>query len=101
MIQLCDVYDAVLDENNILCSSTAISVDLYTPAIVQRYWFYTTSSWHSLVLLISLGFVHSSGKYQVLHPYEIASQTTAKYIVFTFWKEAPHIEAVSWVSAAI
>ena len=53
------------------------------------------SSWRSLVLLISLGFVHFSGKYQVLHPYEIAGRTTAEYIVRAFWKEAPYVEAVS------
>ena len=59
------------------------------------------SSWRSLVLLISLGFVHFSGKYQVLHPYEIAGRTMAEHIVRAFWKEAPYMEAVSQVSAAI
>ena len=85
----------------ILYFSITISVNLYYPAIVRRYKFYTISSWRSLVLLISLGFVHSGSKYQVLYPYEIASRTTAEYIVRAFWKGAPYIEAVSRVSVAI
>ena len=59
------------------------------------------SSWHSLILLISLGFVHSGDKYQVLHPYKIAGRTIAEYIIRAFWKEAPYIEAISRVSMAI
>jgi hypothetical protein len=83
-----------------LCSSTAIGVDLYAPAIVRRHRFCATSSWRNLVLLISLGF-YSSGEYQVLHPYKIAGWTTIEYIVRAFWKEAPYVEAVSRVSVAI
>ena len=58
-------------------------------------------SWHNLILLIFLGFIHFGGMYQMLYLYEIAGWTTAKYIVFTFWKEAPHVEAVNQISMAI
>ena len=37
----------------------------------------------------------------MLHPYEIAGRTIAEYIIRAFWKEAPHIEAISRVNAAI
>ena len=85
----------------ILYSSTAIGVNLYAPIIVRRYRFCTISSQYSLVLLISLGFIHSSNKYQVLYLYKIAGWTTAEYIIHAFQKEAPYIEAISQVSAAI
>ena len=58
--------------NPILYSSTAISVNLYAPTIIQRHQFYTASSQCNLVLLISLGFVYSGSKYQVLYLYKIA-----------------------------
>jgi len=69
--------------------------------MVRRHRFYTTPSWRSLVLLIFLGFVYSSSKYQVLYLYKITGRTTAEYTIRAFWKEAPYIEAVSRVSTAI
>ena len=60
-------------KKSILCFSTAISINLYTPVIVQRYRFCTIFSQYSLVLLISLSFIYSSSEYQVLYQYKIAS----------------------------
>ena len=72
-------------------------VDLYAPVILRRAVFYAVSSALCFVLK---PFSPGVG-YQVLHPYVMAGRTTAEYIVFDLRNDAPHVDAVSLVSAAI